>query len=162
LGHAAPHLAQFQTWDGVSSCTPTGTTGEWHTASGNSGGWPQWRVDLSRWAGRTVEVSISYASDWGTQGLGAFIDDVVLPDGTSTSFENGLDGWTVSGAPPGSAANANDWVRTGATGFPVGASITTPRSILMGFGLEGISTERQRDTVMGRAMGHLLGAGALR
>ncbi len=151
-----PHLAQFQTQDEAGGCTPTGTTGEWNAASGNSGGWQEWSVDLSRWAGRSVEVSISYASDWGTQGLGAFVDDITLPDGTSTSFEDGLDGWRVSGAPQGSAANANDWIRTDASGFPVGASITTPRSILMGFGLEGISTEQERTAVMGRAMDHLL------
>jgi hypothetical protein len=62
----------------------------------------------------------------------------------------------VSGAPAGSAVNANDWTRTDAAGFPVGAAITTPRTILMGFGIEGISTEASRNAVMGRAMEHLL------
>ena len=58
---------------------------------------------------RPVEVSIAYASDWATQGLGVFVDDVVLPDGTSTSFETGLDGWEITGPPEGSGANANNW-----------------------------------------------------
>ena len=91
-----PQLAHYQTWNAEEdppTCSPTGTTGEWNAASGNSGGWQQWSVDLSEWSGETVEVSIAYASDWATQGLGVFIDDVVLPDGTSTSFETGLDGW---------------------------------------------------------------------
>ena len=72
-----------------------------------------------------MEVSISYASDWSTQGLGTFVDDVTLPDGTVQSFETGLEGWTVSGAPAGSAANGNDWIVTDASGFPVGAAIST-------------------------------------
>ena len=90
------------------------------------------------------------------QNLGVFLDDVTLPDGTSTSFETGLDGWTVSGPPAGSGPNANNWIRTDAAGFPVGASISTPDSILMGFGFEGISTQASRNAVMGRVLGHLL------
>jgi hypothetical protein len=152
-----PHLDHYQTRtaDGL-DCTPTGTTGEWNAASGNSGGWQQWSIDLSDWAGRTVEVSIAYATDWAVQNLGVFVDDVILPDGTSTSFEAGLDGWQVAGPPPGSAANANNWLRTDASGFPVGASISTPDSLLMGFGFEGIATKKTRNAVMGRVIDHLL------
>ena len=40
----------------------------------------------------------------------------------------------------------------------VGASITTPDSLLMGYGFEGVSAD-QRDAVMGRTLDHLLGAG---
>ena len=141
---------------GAPSCTSTGATGEWNAASGNSGGWGQWSVDLSAWAGGTVEVSIAYASDWAVQNLGVFVDDIVEPDGSSTSFEDGLDGWEITGPPEGSGPNANNWERTDASGFPVGASIATPRSLLMGFGFEGISTEAERNEVMGRALEHLL------
>jgi hypothetical protein len=133
---------------GDDACDPVGTSGDWHAASGSSNGWVEWSVDLSEWAGGTVEVSIAYASDWATQNLGVFIDDVTLPDGSSTSFETDLGGWTVSGAPEGSAPNANDWIRTDAAGFPVGASISTPGSLLMGFGFEGISTPAERNQVM--------------
>jgi hypothetical protein len=151
-----PHLAHYQTWDGAETCTATGTTGEWHAASGISGGWQQWSVDLSDHAGGTVEVSIAYASDWAVQNPGVFIDDVVLPDGTSTSSETDLDGWEISGSPEGSAPNANDFVRTDASGFPVGNAIATPRSLLLGFGLEGVSTAAERNDMMGRALDHLL------
>ena len=85
-----------------------------------------------------------------------FVDDVTLPDGTATSFETGLDGWTITGPPPGSGPNANNWIRTDATGFPVGAAIATPHSLLMGFGFEGVSTAAERTEVMGRALDHLL------
>jgi Zinc carboxypeptidase len=152
-----PQLNHYVTYDSAAgSCTGTGTTGAWNAASGGSSGWQEWQVDLSAWSGRTVEVSIAYASDWGTQGLGTFVDDVTLPDGSSTSFETDLGGWTVSGAPAGSAANANDWIRTDANGFPVGAAISTPDSLLLGFGFEGVSTAAEREAVMGRALDHLL------
>jgi hypothetical protein len=90
------------------------------------------------------------------QGIGVFIDDIALPDGTSTSFETGLDGWAITGSPEGSAPNVNDFIRTDASGFPVGNAIATPHSLLLGFGLEGVSTEAERNAVMGRALGHLL------
>jgi hypothetical protein len=154
-----PHLLRYQTLNADGTCSPTGDGGEWHAASGNSSGWQQWSVDLSDWAGGTVEISIAYASDWAVQNLGVFVDDVTLPDGTSTSFETGFDGWEVTGPPEGSGPNANNWTRTDATGFPVGASITTPDSILMGYGFEGISTQAQRNAVMGRTLNHLLGGG---
>ena len=70
-------------------------------------GWSEWSVDLSGYAGTQVEVSISYVSDWGTQGIGVFLDDVtVLVDGAAvaeTGFEADLGGWTVVGSPEGSA-----------------------------------------------------------
>ena len=103
-----------------------------------------------------MELSIAYASDWATQGLGVFIDDVVLPDGTSTSFESDLGGWTITGPPTGSGPNANNWVRSDASSFPVGNAISTPQSLLLGFGLEGISTAAERNAVMGRVLDHLL------
>jgi hypothetical protein len=152
-----PWLDHYQTFDpAAGTCTATGDSGTWNAASGNSAGWQQWRVDLSAYAGRTVEISIAYANDWAVQGLGVFIDDVTLPDGTSTSFETGFDGWQVTGPPAGSGPNANNWIRTDAAGFPVGATISTPDSILMGFGFEGISTQASRNEVMRRMLDHLL------
>ena len=152
-----PHLDHYQTQTGASTCSPTGTTGAWHAASGNSAGWQEWRIDLSAYATNgSVEISIAYASDWAFQGIGVFIDDVTLPDGTSTSFETGLDGWAVTGPPAGTAPNVDNFTRTDASGFPVGNAIATPHSLLLGFGLEGISTEAERNAVMGRVLGHLL------
>jgi hypothetical protein len=152
-----PWLDHYQTLNDDGTCTATGTSGAWNAASESASGWQQWSVDLGAYAGQSVEVSITYASDWGTQGLGVFVDDIVVSTGEgSTSFETGMDGWLATDAPPGSAANANTWIRTDAAGFPVGAAISTPRTILMGFGLEGISTAAERNTVMGRAMGYLL------
>ncbi|HEX5087658.1 MAG TPA: M14 family zinc carboxypeptidase [Nocardioides sp.] len=150
-----PQMDHYQTQDGLSTCTPTGTTGAWNATSGNSAGWQQWSIDLDAYANQTVEISIAYASDWATQGLGVFLDDIALPDGTSTSFESGLEGWTVTGPPTGSAPNANNFIATDASSFPVGNTIATPHSLLMGFGLEGVPAD-ERDAVMGRALDQLL------
>jgi hypothetical protein len=151
-----PWLDHYQTWDGASSCTPTGTTGSWNAASGSSHGWEQWSVDLSAYAGKQVEISIAYVSDWATQGLGVFIDDTAVSTGETTSFEDGAGGWTATGPPPGSAPNANNFTRTTAAGFPEGAAVSTDDSIYFGFGFEGIATPDARNAVMGRAMSYLL------
>ena len=153
-----PHLTHYQTYHAGSpaTCTPTGTSGEWNAATGSSNGWQEWRIDLGDYAGETVEISIAYISDWGTQNLGVFLDDFAWPGG-STSFE-GTDtgGWQVTGPPAGSGANANNFEITDAGGFPVGASITTPKSLLSGYGFGTISTADQRKAVMGRAAAYLL------
>ena len=71
-------------------------------------------VDLSAWAGQSVEVSLSVASDFLIPVHGVFVDDVTVSTGQgTTSFEDDgdeLDGWTVSGPPAGSPGNANDWI----------------------------------------------------
>jgi hypothetical protein len=99
---------------GGPSCEPSGSSGDWWAASGASDGWELWSVDLSEWAGETVEVSLTYASDDIIQASGVFVDDIVVSTGEgSTSFEadgDVLDGWTVPGAPEGSPGNENDWI----------------------------------------------------
>ena len=99
-------------------------------------------------------------SDWATQGLGTFIDDIEVSTGEgTTSFEDDgdvMDGWTVTGPPPGSSPNPNNFVRTTAGGFPEGAVIATADTLYMGFGFEGITDAVTRAAVMGKAMGYLL------
>ena len=119
-----PFVEHYQGAD----CSPTGTTGAWNAATGNSSGWQEWSVDLTPYAGKQVEVSISYLTDWGTQGLGVFVDDTkVLLDGVvteETSFEDGLGGWTLAPAPEGTR-ETNNWTRT-QKAFEEG-SVTTTR-----------------------------------
>jgi hypothetical protein len=149
-----PFLAHYMN----AACEPTGTTGVWNAATGSSQGWTQWSVDLSRFAGTQVELSIAYVSDWATQGTGVFLDDVsVLVDGaplTETGFESDLGGWTVSGPPEGSVANSNDWLRT-QLGFEEGAITTTADTVYAGFGFEGLAPA-ERDDLVARSMAHLL------
>ena len=148
-----PFLAHYQ----GEGCTSTGTTGTWNAATGSSSGWKPFDADLSAYAGKQVELSISYMSDWTTQGLGVFLDDVRVEVGGAvaqqTSFETDLGGWTVAGAPPGSGRNSNDWARS-QLAFDSGAAVTTTDSVYLGFGLEGLPAAERVDLVR-RALRHL-------
>ncbi|MBX7268053.1 immune inhibitor A [Micromonospora sp. Llam7] len=150
-----PFLAHYQGED----CSPTGTTGEWHAATGTSNGWKEFTADLSAYAGRQVEVSISYATDWATQGLGVFLDDArVVVDGATvaeTSFETDLGGWTVAGPPVGSSPAANDWSRS-QQAFEEGSAVVTEDTVYLGFGLEGLAPAA-RDELIARSLTQLTG-----
>ena len=52
--------------------------------------------------------------------------------------------------------NANNFTRLAAGGFPEGAVIDTADTIYMGFGLEGITGNDTRNTILGKAMTYLL------
>ena len=77
VADAAPVLAHYQTAGGGDTCSPTGTTGAWNAATGSSGGWQEWKVDLTAYAGQKVDIAIMYATDWAVQGLGVWLDDRV-------------------------------------------------------------------------------------
>jgi hypothetical protein len=148
-----PFLAHYQ----GEGCTATGTTGTWNAATGSSAGWKTFDADLSAYAGKQVELSISYMSDWSTQGLGVFLDDIRVEVGGAvaqrTSFEADLGGWTVAGPPPGSGKNSVDWARS-QLAFDSGAAVTTTDSVYLGFGLEGLPAAERTDLVR-RALRHL-------
>ena len=149
-----PFLAHY--WG--DDCTPGGTTGAWNAVSGNSGGWKTFEADLSAYAGKRVEISITDASDEWANGYGVFLDDVHLDvDGTTaaqTSFETDQGGWTVAGPPPGSPANRTDWNRSRQV-YDFGAATATGDTLYLGFGLERLSSS-DRDDLMARALRHLL------
>jgi peptidase M1-like protein/immune inhibitor InhA-like protein len=108
-----PFLRHYQTLGADGTCSPTGTTGAWWAATGAGEGYESWSVDLAAYAGKQVELSISYASDYAVQQTGLFVDDIVVSTGSgTTSFEadgDTLDGWSVPGAPEGSPGNTTDW-----------------------------------------------------
>lgn len=145
-----PWLEQYQ----GSDCSGGG----WNANSGRSAGWEEWSIDLDPYAGKDIEISISYASDWAVQGLGAFVDQVALPGEAVESFEGGLGVWTVPGPPPGSDSNPNDWFRTQSLGFEEGAIVSqTPTTanfatLYFGFGLEGVDGAAARADLMGRTL----------
>jgi hypothetical protein len=158
-----PFLTHYQTFS-AGTCTPTGTTGQWNAANGSSSGWQQWNVDLARYAGQQVEISITSLSDWGFQQFpGVFIDDIAVSTGEgSTSFEDdgdAMDGWTIPGAPQDAdgveGPNRNDWVRRGGLGIKEGAAVKTADTLYFGFGFEGIGGARTRNDVMRRAVAYL-------
>ncbi|MEO3870573.1 M14 family zinc carboxypeptidase [Nonomuraea sp. B12E4] len=147
-----------QRYQGV-NCEPSGTSGAWHAASGNSAGWQQWKIDLTPYAGKQVELSISYLSDWATQGAGVFLDDfAVTLDGATaeqTSFESDLGGWTVGAPPEGTSASVNNWFRTDQV-FEEGGGIVTKDTVYLGFGVEGIADPATRADLVKRSLRHLL------
>jgi hypothetical protein len=100
-------------FDDAYECFPQGSTGVWNAASGLGEGWEDWSVDLAAFAGKQVEVSITYESDAFVQGRGVAIDALVTSTGEgSTSFENDgdvLDGWVAPISRPAGDDNANTW-----------------------------------------------------
>jgi hypothetical protein len=161
-----PFLAHYQTnvnrdtAAGAQDCTSNGTTGAWNAATGNSGGYQDWKVDLSAYAGSQVELSISYVQDFAFGGLGVFVDDAKLTkDGVAadeTSFEDGLDGFVAGPPPAGSEAGTQKaWTSRTAAGYVDGPGVQTPRSVYWGFGLEGVSGAGNRAGLMAGAMRHL-------
>jgi hypothetical protein len=159
-----PFLAHYQTNTNKSQdpaqadCTNTGTTGSWNAATGNSGGFKDWKIDLSAYKGKQVEVSITYAQDFAVSGLGVFVDQVqVTKDGQpaeATSFEEDLGGFEAGPAPEGSENDAQ-WQRSESVGYVVGAGVATADTLYWGFGFEGVSTTEQRTAVMRSAMQYL-------
>jgi bacillopeptidase F (M6 metalloprotease family) len=159
-----PFLAHYQTNTNKSQdpaqadCTNTGTTGSWNAATGNSGGFKDWKIDLGAYKGKQVEISITYAQDFASAGLGVFLDQVqVTKDGQaaeSTSFETDLGGFEAGPAPDGSE-NDSQWQRSESVGYVVGAGVATPDTLYWGFGFEGVSTAEQRAAVMRSAMQYL-------
>ncbi|MEU4080158.1 zinc carboxypeptidase [Streptomyces venezuelae] len=153
-GH--PFLAHYLTV-GEDGCAATGTTGSWNAFTGPSNGWRQASVDLSAWAGRKVELAVSYISDPGTGEMGAFVDDTRLVTATTTEtegFETSLGAWTAPGAPAGSPGNGSDWTRSAAL-FHSQAAVTTRDTVLLGFGLEHVPGASDRARLVGRALGVL-------
>jgi hypothetical protein len=158
-----PFMAHYQTNPDPArsdDCTGTGTTGSWNAATGNSRGYQDWEVDLSQYAGSQVEVSITYVQDLYISALGAFVDDVVLTeDGAavaSTSFEDGLGGFTAGPWPEGTEPRAGRaWTAGPTVGFQSGVGIQTNRSVYWGFGLEGVAGAHARATLIRGALRHL-------
>ncbi|MCZ9342679.1 immune inhibitor A, partial [Streptomyces sp. TRM76130] len=139
-------------------CAATGTTGAWHALTGSSGGWRQVSFDLGAYAGKSVEVSISYVTDPGTGGRGVLADEASLVvDGAvagTEGFETSLGAWRVPGPPEGSPAAPRDWTRTG-TLFRTYGAVTTDDTVLLGFGLEHLTSAADRTALLGAALGAL-------
>ena len=138
------------------ACAPT-QPGIWNAATGNSGGFQDWRIDLSAYAGRQVEVSVVYMTDPGFQGFGAFLDQVVATANGAeihaTGFEDAtLGGWAVTPAPEGSGPNGGDWTRSQSVGLVDGPGVRTGHSIIWGFGLEGVAGADTRATLLRDAL----------
>ncbi|MFI5566104.1 M14 family zinc carboxypeptidase [Streptomyces sp. NPDC051740] len=154
-----PWLEHYLTL-GDDGCTATGTTGSWNSLTGSAGGWQQVEFDLSAYAGKTVEVSLAYVTDPGSGGHGVLADQASLVVGGTAAdtegFESSLGAWTVSGPPAGSPAVLKDWTRTGAL-FQTYGAVTTGDTVLLGFGLEHLTSAAERTALLRKALAALDG-----
>ncbi len=151
-------LDRYQTLHADGSCSPTGTTGEWHAFTGNSGGWQEWNVDLSRFAGKRVEVSISMITDWAVLGLGTWVDDAAVSRNGEriafTDFESDEGGWQAGPSPEGTVNPVAGWART-TEEFQEGAVVGTTDTVYTGFGFEGLAGREARAEFLGGVLRHL-------
>lgn len=139
---------------GDNQCAASGTSGAWNSFTGSSAGWQSASFDLSAYAGHKVEVSISYVTDPSTGGHGVLVDDAsLLLHGTAAEtegFETSLGPWSAAGPPAGSPAVLKDWARTGAL-FQTYGAVTTDRTVLLGFGLEQVTSATDRAALVKKA-----------
>ncbi|MFE2247807.1 M14 family metallopeptidase [Streptomyces lavendulae] len=149
-----PFLRHYLTLD-AGGCSPSGTSGAWNSFTGSSGGWKQVSFDLSAYAGKTVEVSLSYVTDPGSGGRGVFADEARVSVGGADQavegFESSLGAWTAQGAPAGSPDVPGDWSRSGEL-FKSYAAVTTRDTVLLGFGLEHLPAAADRAVLLGKAL----------
>jgi hypothetical protein len=115
-------------------------------------------ADLCAYAGKKIEVSISVTTDWGTLGLGVWVDDAkVTLDGAQSSFadfESDTGGWQLGPSPEGSANPVVGWERV-TEEFQEGAVVATDDTVYSGFGFEGIRGAEKRKELMRGVLTHL-------
>lgn len=63
-------------WEKLS---PASGTGEGQGYTGESGGWIQEEIDLSPYAGHTVQIRFAYLTDEAITGVGFLLDDIAVP-----------------------------------------------------------------------------------
>ncbi|MFD3512324.1 M14 family zinc carboxypeptidase [Streptomyces sp. NPDC058657] len=156
---AHPFLTHYLTRSDA-GCTATGTSGSWNSFTGSSAGWKPVSFDLSAYAGKKVELSLSYLTDPSDLGRGVFLDDTRLSvggaDRETEGFETSLGVWTPGAAPAGSPAVESPWARTGEL-FQTYAAITTRDTALLGFGLEHVPDAGQRARILEKALKSIKG-----
>ncbi|MFI1828560.1 M14 family zinc carboxypeptidase [Streptomyces sp. NPDC020412] len=152
-----PFLRHYLTV-GSTGCTATGSTGAWHAFTGASDGWRAASFDLSAYAGKQVEVHVSYVTDPSDGGRGVFVDDTRLVTGDGGAgdggFETALGPWTAGEPPAGSPAPRGSWQRSQDV-YPSASAVTTRDSVLLGFGLEHAAARNDRKKLIGAAPGAL-------
>ena len=116
-----------------------------------------WRVDLTPWAGKQIEVFITVATDPASLGLGVWVDAAkVTVDGATvseTSFEDDNHGWTIGPPPEGTENPENGWARAQES-FKEGGVVGTNDSVYAGFAFEDMDA-RTRPKFMGAVMRYL-------
>jgi len=99
-------------------------------------------------------------TDPATGGVGAFVDDTRIVFGGTVVEADGFEGatstWAVSDPPPGSAPSSKNW-QIGPQLLNFYAGTSTEDTVLLGFGLEQLSSNAERADLVRRALGGLIG-----
>jgi hypothetical protein len=152
-----PFLRHYLTV-GSSDCTASGTTGTWNSFTAASDGWRAVSFDLSAYAGKQIEIAVSYVTDPSDGGRGIFVDDTKLVTGGATQgaegFETSLGPWAAAAPPEGSPAPRGSWTRSQDL-FPSASAVTTKDTVLLGFGLEHVPGTAERKQLIARALAAL-------
>jgi len=69
--------------------------GIWNAFTGYSPGWYQESMDLTRFAGHTIDLYFTYWTDGYFQEIGWYIDDIEITDILFDNVEEGENGWIV-------------------------------------------------------------------
>ncbi len=152
-----PFLGHYFSGD---DCAGPGSSGAWNGRTGTTNGWQQVAYDVpATLLGGQVEVSITYVTDPAFGGVGAFVDDTrFVINGGAPTLADGFEGtstWSVPGEPDGSPPNSSDWA-FGEQLVNFYAGTSTEDTLLLGFGLEHLSTDAERADLVRRALGGLL------
>jgi predicted deacylase len=145
-------------------CRTTGTTGEWNAFNGETNGWRAASFNLSAYAGRKVDVKVSYVANVDSAsktGIGVFVDDTRVTTTAGVLDADGFEGatslWTAEGPPQGSPAADGAGFVIGAERIAVAPSVATEDTVLFGYGIEALATPQERADVLGGAIEHLVG-----
>lgn len=134
------------------ACEPGGDTGTWHAFTGSTGGWVPFSYDLSAYAGREVELHITYITYGISRTLGVFVDEVALGASPVEGFETDLGAFATS-TPPEERVVA-PWEPLARGAVRVGPAVRTDRTLLLGFGFEAIADARNRRRLLENALGY--------
>ncbi|MBN1954554.1 MAG: immune inhibitor A [Anaerolineae bacterium] len=92
---------QILTTPSGTATNPNGNSFGWGYTGNSGGSTPQWiqeRVDLSPYAGQTVQIRFEYITDDAVNQPGFVLDDVAIPEiGYLADFEAGEAGWIAKG-----------------------------------------------------------------
>jgi len=84
--------------------------GRWNAFTGSSGGWYQEIMDLTPFAGHTIELYFTYWTDPYTLELGWYVDDIEIPEiAFYDDVESGAGGWSYTGWDVSTGVLENDF-----------------------------------------------------
>jgi hypothetical protein len=87
--------------------------GRWNAFTGNSHGWVQADMDLTPFAGHSIELHFRLWQDGAFTLLNMYVDDISIPQiGFSDDVESGEDGWTTDGWTVTTGLFENGWDMT--------------------------------------------------